>query len=352
MSNTEGLKYTPLFHSEISSSYLLKAIFHEHGIIVRAFLNKFLGLKLSDEKVHVKRENNYEGHGSIDLFMKFEHKGQETHVLVEVKVHDFKSAKKDQIETYYNAAKNAHKYADIYFIYLTQFNKNSNLEDDNITTPQTIKYFDNSKNKIDEKKLSHVSWTEFHEFLGQYLEKDILSNEEELMIRLQKEWVLAQSEKDLEEKTNIAGLRPFSDFFDGIEGEEIEKNFSYGNREYLPKRTNYVINLDHRDKSQLDEILQLIISCSNSAKVDRARIHETTSTTLKACKTFLGKLTQNADQWLLLYFYASLFNYVNTKDHVLLNGKSDFSIIVTIGNKERSLCTLRKSGIIEFGLMR
>ena len=182
MSNTEGLKYTPLFHSEISSSYLIHEIFNEHDEIAREFLKKFLGIEITNETVSIKREHNYKGEGSIDLFIRFNSRDRETHVLIEVKVHDYKSATKGQIPRYYHAAKEAFPEADIYFIYLTQFNEVDTPIANDISTPPTIEEYNRSKNIIDKQKLKHICWESFHEFLNHF--SDTLSKEETLMVNL------------------------------------------------------------------------------------------------------------------------------------------------------------------------
>ena len=100
----DGLKFKPLFHSEISSRFLVFEIFNNHNEIAKSFLSQFLNWIITDVNISIVRERNYKGKGSIDLFINFEEDGIKTHVLIEVKVHDYLSAAKGQIRTYYEAA--------------------------------------------------------------------------------------------------------------------------------------------------------------------------------------------------------------------------------------------------------
>ena len=352
MSKTAGLKYTPLFHSEISSSYLLHDVFIHHKNIVTAFLNRFLKIGLADEEISIEREHNYKGDGSIDLFIRFTFKGRETHVLIEVKVHDYTSATRDQITRYYNAAQKTSRDADVYFVYLTQFNKNNQPRTDNISIPPTIEVFDRSKNLLDGKKLTHVNWEEFHEFLEPFVAT--LSEEERTMVSLQKKWIFAQSIIDLSDNTNTVGQRHLSEYFDDITND-LEKALPFGDRRPLKNRLNYVIQLSQRSKVELEDIIQIITTYSNSANINKSKLYQTELVTITAVKNLLTNLVQNENNWLLLYFYASLFELINNTTYLKLygTGGSGFSIKVNIiGGAEISLCTLRNNKTIEFALQR
>jgi hypothetical protein len=352
MSNTDGLNYTPLFHSEISSSYLIHEIFNRHDDIAREFLKKFLGIELSTETVSIEREHNYKGEGSIDLFIRFNSRDRETHVLIEVKVHDYKSATKGQIPRYYNAAKEAFPEAEVYFIYLTQFNEVDTPLASDISTPPTIEEFNRSKNILDERKLTHICWDSFHEFLNQF--SNTLSKEETMMMSLQKIWISAQSEQDLLDNTKVLGTRAISYFFNDIEMNIVEE-LNFGTTRATANRLNYVIDLKTRSIAELDDIVQIIKTYSSSHNVNKTIAHNTTQRTLLAIKTLLNGLVQDENSWRLLHFYASLFELGNKTTYLSLNGtgRRGFSITVTIiGEGEISLCTLPINGTVVFGLLR
>ncbi|MBC8551732.1 MAG: PD-(D/E)XK nuclease family protein [Candidatus Brocadiales bacterium] len=352
MSNTDGLNYTPLFHSEISSSYLIHEIFNRHDVIAREFLKSFLGIELSTEKVSIEREHSYYPSGSIDLFIRFEFKGRETHVLIEVKVHDYLSASKEQIIRYYDAARKTLDEGDIYFIYLTQFNKKNQPNPDNVSKPPTIEVFEESKDKLGEN-LIHASWQEFHDFLTPFI--DTLSEEERIMVSLQKKWMIAQSKKDLSDNTNTAGQRPLSEYFDDITFD-IEKELHFGNKKSFENLTKFVVPLRGRDKSELNDIYQIIVDYSKSDRVNKSRGYQTEPETLTNVKAFLAELAQNENSWLLLYFYTSLFEYIHKTNYLKLNGvgETGLSIKLTIKGKGNiSLCRLwLKDDKIEFSLLR
>jgi hypothetical protein len=357
MSNTEGLKYTPLFHSEISSSYLLQYLFDNHKELVIPFLNEFLELNLSFEKVSevsIEREHFYFDQGSIDLFIRFKDNGHETHVLIEVKVHDYKSAKKGQIERYYDADTiTLDEKGKTYFIYLTQFNDKNRPTTDDISTPPTIEVFEASKARLRNKNLRHVNWEEFHKFLEQFLKT--LSVEEKTMVSLQKKWVLAQSIKDLSENTNTVGQRPLSDYFEDIT-TDIQIALPFGKKKSLSNRLIYTIPLLDLEKEHLDKIIQIIEEFSNSNSVNSSKRYQTEPETLSNVKMFLTNLAQNEKSWLLLYFYTSLLVLIGKTGHLKLNGTgiSGLSIKLRINGKgEISLCTLwLKENKIEFALLR
>jgi hypothetical protein len=352
MSNTDGLNYTPLFHSEISSSYLIHDIFKRHDEIAREFLRNFLGIEIRDETISIEREHNYKGKGSIDLFIRFNNGDRETHILVEVKVHDYKSATPGQIQRYYNAAKEAFPEADVYFIYLTQFNEVDTPIANDISTPPTIKEFNKSKNLLDENKLAHICWESFHDFLNQFAAT--FSKEETMMVSLQKSWISAQSEQDLLDNTKVLGTRAISYYFDDIDTNILEE-LNLGATRAHANRLNYVIDLKTRSMAELDDIVQIIKTYSSSHNVNKTIGYMTTQKTLEAVKTLLNSLVQHENNWRLLYFYTSLFELGNKTTYLSLNGtgRRGFSIKVTIiGEGEISLCTLPINETVEFGLLR
>ena len=134
MKNYKGIKLTPLFYSEISSSYILYDIFKNHKhILVYLIENHF---KLQPEKIIIERELRYSGEGSIDIFIEFMIADKKYALLIEVKVHDYISTKEGQINNYYNAIIEDGVYEGVYFIYLTQFTEA--IDFDGIATPKSI----------------------------------------------------------------------------------------------------------------------------------------------------------------------------------------------------------------------
>ena len=63
----DGIKFEPLFHSEISSSYLLQNIFTTHKDIAADFIKEYFDLQA--DVLSVFREKSYSKKGSIDIFM-------------------------------------------------------------------------------------------------------------------------------------------------------------------------------------------------------------------------------------------------------------------------------------------
>jgi hypothetical protein len=352
MNNSEGLKYTPLFHSEISSSHLLHDIFENHKNISIAFLNHFLKLKLKNMDIHVKRERNYPGEGSIDLFFSLENEGQTIHVLLEVKVHDYLSAKKGQIQRYYDAARRELADGDVYFIYLTQFNQNNQPDSAKTTPPPTIGMFNESRDPSNEEMLKHVNWIEFHNFLNQFRQE--FSSEEELMLSLQKEWIVARTLKDIEDYTNASGTRPLAYYFDDI-SIDLKKAFPSGNEVSQANRLNFVIQLSKCTQENLNQVFEVISTFAESGNADRSPMKKTDDLTFSGVKEFFNNIAQDEEEWVLLSFYAALFSFVNKTKHLTLHGTggSGFSIKLRIKEKGPiSLCTLRKNRTLEFGLLR
>ena len=350
MQNYDGLRLTPIFHSEISSSYLLYEIFNNHKEVAKSFLNQFLGFEISN--INIDRERNYTGKGSVDLFFNFDNNGRETHVLMEIKVHDYLSATKGQICTYYEAASEELVGGDVYFIYLTQFNKANRPNSSEVSLPPTIQEFEDSKSHLGEEKLRHLNWEQIHDFISPY--KTHFTNEEQLMIKLQETWIKKQTIKDIEENTDNVGERNISDYFDDIKFN-LEEELNFGGRESKKDRVNYVIKLADQTREKLDKVLAVIELYSDSERVIKSSVKNTGYSTLQAVKDFMSDLVQDKNNWNLLRFYSSLFDYINKKNYLELHGtgRSGFSIRVKVRNKGNiSLCTLRKNKTIEFGLQR
>ena len=99
------------------------------------------------------REKSYQKKGSIDLFITFNTENRKCALLIEAKVHDYSSVTDYQISTYYNAVQEDQSYDDIYFIYLTQFNKKTEF----VRTPKYL--IVDKKDSWVGKKYSHKKKT-------------------------------------------------------------------------------------------------------------------------------------------------------------------------------------------------
>jgi len=354
MEKYDGLKLTPLFWSEISSSYLLKVILEEHDDIAKDFIKKFLGLSV-DGAIKIDREQPLLDKGSIDLLVNFESKSINTYVLVEVKVHDYASATRGQINTYYSAALDKFKESDVYFIYLTQFNR-SNFPDKGFELPMTIMEFEDGEKNAGKYKnrLKHVSWQEWNSFIKEY--KGVFTKEEDIMLYLQETWVTAKCEDDLNKKKSNVGERDISHYFGGLY-EKLISELNFGKTRDTQKRTILEIDLSRCSTDEFNKIFGVIKELSDSKNIDKNVTKNSEDLTLNAAREFLNRLVQDQSQWGLLSFYSSLFNLINEKKYLRLHGTgaSGFSIKIRVKEKgEISLCTLwcSNKNIIEFALKR
>ncbi len=353
MDQYEGLKLRPLFHSEISSSFMLYELFRNHKNIVMDFVDEFIGIKLAGT-ISINREKSYKGKGSIDIIINTRHEEVETNILIEVKVHDYASATPGQIKTYFEAALEEQKHGDIYFIYLTQFNRNNEPSNLGASLPGTIKEFDDARNLLRKYKdnLRHVSWPEFHKFINNY--KDELTLEEKLMIDLQENWIRAEIDNDIKNNNIEVGDRDILDYFDDI-AIDVTKELPFGAMLLKNRRTIFSIQLNMCSYEQLEKVLNIIKIFASSSRVDTKSIKDTEDITLNGAKEFLGSLSQDDTKWNLLSFYARLFSYIHATNYLLLHGTGSrgFSIKVTLKEKGTvSLCTIWANGTLEFSLKR
>jgi len=79
MKDYSGLRLTPLFYSEISSSYMLYDIFENHRDILSKFVEQTFNVV--PEIKFIQRERQYPQKGSIDIFIEFVHSGKEKALL-------------------------------------------------------------------------------------------------------------------------------------------------------------------------------------------------------------------------------------------------------------------------------
>lgn len=349
----DGISLTPLFHSEITSSYLLRNILRS-GTIANEFIKQFLGIEATVIEEDVNREKWYEGSGSIDLFIQFTDMQQRKCVLlIEVKVHDYLSVSKGQLERYYKVVKADGKFYEIYFVYLTQFSLNNFTPDigKNITKPPTLAEFEEFiKRNSEIGKFFHLNWEEVHDFIKSQANQ--LTPELAHMADLQKIWITAQMDLDLHNNTNKGGTRSFKEIFGG---QDIDIDKFKGQVVSIESRVNVEINLLFLDQDKLNELLTFIVDATHASTLLRKQNFKMEAETLEAVCNLLRGLAADPETFPLLAFYAKLFNYVIRTDHLLLNGTGNrgFSIIATHENIPKlSVCTILKSHKVIFGLLR
>jgi len=334
MRKYNGSGLTPLFHSEISSSYMLYDIFkNQEQITLQLIKEKF---NIMPDKTIVDRERVYPKKGSIDIFIEFLNSGKKYALLIEIKVHDYLSATDDQIITYYNVAIEDGTYDEVYFIYLTQFTGKNDFQ--GIATPKTIDEAKKGKELIKER-FKHMSWEQMHNFLANYYEK--LTEEQQLIVSLNKQWILQKCRADLEINKIDVGERGLEDYFFD-QKIDLRKGLPFGNEIYENKRQIWRINASTLEEEQLDAVLDVIGTYTESNTVNKIKQYKTEELTLQGAKDFLMQLAQSAEEWKLLSFYSKLFRLAEKASYLKFHGTGTrgFSIKLEIqGKGEISLCT-------------
>jgi hypothetical protein len=351
LENYDGLKLRPLFYSEISSSFMIYEIFNNHKNIAKDFLKNIFGIA-ADDDISITREKTYPKKGSIDVFLSFKNKGKKTVVLIEVKVHDYLSATANQIRTYYEAAVEELGNNNVYFIYLTQFNRNNISQGSNAIFPNSIKEYEESIKIIPKENIKHISWKEFHSFIKSY--KSTLPKEYNHILGLHENWITAKSDEDIKLNIVDVGIRGLHAFFPDM-NIDIEKELEFGKIYYKDKRKILTVDLEQCNTLQLDKVFNVIKKFSQSENIDKKLKQVTEDATMQAVKDFLKSLSDQEDNWSLLSFYSNLFNFVNITDYLILygTGTRGFSIKVSIKRKGIiSLCTLWTSKKIDFSVKR
>ena len=347
MQDLSGSGLTPLFHSEITSSYMLFDIFHSHPDVARQFITNIFGI--TPENILVQRERAYPKKGSIDVFIEFTLSGEKSALLIEVKVHDYLSATGDQIQTYFNAVVEDGSYANVFFIYLTQFNGKTDFID--CAAPRTIDEARKGRALIG-SRFEHVSWQEMHAFLSDFVPQ--LTKEQRLILDLQSTWIMAQSNSDLEENRIDIGARSLSEYFVDI-NTDIRVLLPFGRDINENRRQIWRVDLTTLDSDGMDNLLTTIFQYIGSGSINRLKQYSTADVTLRAARDFLSELAQRQDDWLILSFYARLFDLIERCSYVKFNGTGGrgFSIKLDItGKGEISLCTLNRNRSIDFSLKR
>lgn len=347
MKKYSGSGLTPLFYSEISSSYMLYDIFkNQKQIILQLIKEQF---NLLPDKIIVERERAYPKKGSIDIFIEFMNAGKKHALLIEVKVHDYLSATEGQISRYYNAVVEDSVYDEVYFIYLTQFTVDNDFK--GIATPKTIDEAKKCKELIKERFV-HISWQQMHIFLNKHFE--ILTEEQQLIVSLNRQWILQQCEAALESNKIDVGERGLEDYFFDIK-IDIRSRLPFGSEISENKRQIWRVDTSTLEEMQLDAVLDVIKIHSESNAVNKIKQYKTEELTLQGAKDFLMLMAQSIEDWKLLSFYSKLFLLAEKLSYLKFNGTGTrgFSIKLEIqGKGEISLCTIYKNKTIDFSLKR
>ena len=343
----KGSGLTPLFHSEISSSYMLFDIFKNQEHIVTQLIQE--QFNLLPEKIIVQRERPYPKKGSIDIFIEFMNAGKKHALIIEVKVHDYLSATDGQISTYYNAVVEDGVYDEVYFIYLTQFTAENDFK--SIAVPKTLDEAKKGKEIIKERFV-HISWEQMHIFLYNHFE--ILTKEQQLIVSLNKQWILQQCEADLESNKIDVGLRRLDDYFFDVR-IDISSILPFGIEVSENKRQILRVDTSTLEEKQLNTVLEVIRTYSESSAVNKIKQYKTEELTLQSAKDFLSLMAQSIEDWKLLSFYSKLFLIADKVSYLKFNGTGTrgFSIKLEIqGKGEISLCTIYRNRTIDFSLKR
>lgn len=340
---------TPIFYSEVSSSYLLFDIFKKNEDVTEAFIKDYYGLEKADI-LQVFREKSYPKKGSIDLFITFNANDRKCVLLIEAKVHDYISVKDDQIRTYYEAVLEDSRYDEIYFIYLTTFNEETDFTD--TAEPKSLAEARRGRDRISEGFL-HLTWIDVHAFLEKHRKK--LNEEQQMMVDLHRTWIVEKRRTDLAANVVETGERSIEDYLGDVSAV-LEKIEPLGREVMGQGRLKLQIELNELDDEKLETVYQAIRDLAKSENVNQKREFQTEEDTLTAAAKFLSELVGNGidNEWALLRFYTGLFRFANETSFLRFNGKDSFSIRLDVIDKgEISLCTLwRKKRSVEFSLRR
>lgn len=356
MKQFDGKGLDPLFHSEISSSYLLFDLLESNQDAIPLLLEKWFNLPKDEIRVGlIKKERMFPGKGALDLYIKFSDGSGERNTLVfEIKVHDYLSATEGQIEKYYNAVIADYEDYDaakekVFFVYLTQFTERDDFEGS--TEPKTIREAKNAK-KLMEDNFIHISWSEMYEVIEDYCKN--LTEEQQLMLDLNKQWMLNKCERDLNNNEEKIGGRELEDYLPDVD-LKIQEELPFGEKSHDKRRRKWRIDLAKINQEQFEKIVNLIKSLQDSDRVKENRNSPTEEHTLQAAKDFLTQLSQNETEWQMLGYFSRLFLLADTSTKLKFfgTGTRGFSIRLEVWDQgEISLCTIYNTGKIDFYVKR
>ena len=351
--NGKGL--TPIFHSELSSSYLLFDIFYKHNAIAADFIKEYYDLdvdkKGEDYVLQVKREKSIWVNGkkiaTIDLFITFTTNDNRCALPIEIKIHDYTSVAEGQINRYHRAVKEDQPYHKTYFIYLTQFNKKI----DDFMNPRTLDEAVRGK-KLIGPPFRHLTWENVHEFLEKHLVK--LSREQKVMVDLHRSWIVYNGEADLATNASQTGERSL-EYYLGDVSEARTVLEPLGKKVQKKKYLKLIIDLNDLDDVERDAVLKGIRLLVNSESVDKDKQFPPVEHTMQSMAVFLSEMEANNERD-LLGFYTVLFDFASETSFLKLysTGNTGFSIKLKVIDKDEiSLCTLwKKNKLVTFSWIR
>ncbi len=347
MTKYNGIALTPIFHSEISSSYMLYDIFENHKHIISQLI--YDQFNIHPDKILIERELLFPKKGSIDIFVEFTKADKKYALLLETKVHDYLSARDEQIVTYYDAVSEDLEYDEIFFLYLTQFTAKDDFK--GVVPPKTLTEAEKGKELMKEC-FQHLSWPQMHQFLEKYYND--LTEEQQLIVTLNKQWILQKNQLDKENNKIDVGERGLDDYFTDVK-TDIKEDLPFGEEVYENNRQIWRIHISKLNKEERSGIISTIKKYANSTDVNEIKKYKTEEITLDGAKDFLTQLIQNPDNWELTSFYLSLFYFAYTTCFLKFHGTGTrgFSIKLEIkGKGEISLCTIYRNKVIDFALKR
>lgn len=346
------LNFSPIFHSEISSSYMLYEILKSDKEIANKFISELLE-KPVDKELKIHREKKLST-GSIDLFIETRISGRDSKILIECKVHDYLSATPNQITRYYESALDQFPDNDIYFIYLTQFTKENISGFPELSRPPTLDEFDRATKSVKQhERLFHKNWISAHEIICNFSDK--LNDELNHIRMIHMEWIKAQCIKDKEEQSFKTGDRDLSSYLPDIEFQ-IPERLSFGQEKSANRRKIWEINIKTCSRDELKKVVEVVEDLARSNALDPHAVHITPEATENAMQSFINFLIEDSE-WDMATFYINIFALADKLTNLKMNGSgvNAFSILGKVkGKGQISLCTLRikNKHTIEFGLLR
>lgn len=346
------LNFKPIFHSEVSNSYILYEVLQADKQIASKFISSIIKKEVNGE-IKVNRETRIADSGNIDLFIETRIDGKDAKILIECKVHDYISTTSNQIFRYYDSATSIYPNHDIYFIYLTQFSEQNIISFSEISTPPTIDEFKNAQRTVNQNdKLFHCNWLEIHNIFRNDLDK--LNPELQHIKMLQKKWIQAKTRKNAGEQIVDTGNCEISSYLPDVEFD-ISERLEFGRKKNISGREIWEIDLQSRSLNELNEVVSVIDDLSKSNQIVPFSDATTPEDTNTAIQQFLTNLIET-NEWNLISFYSNLIALCSKSSHLKLNGSGvrGFSILTKVNNKGQiSLCTLWiTKHTVEFGLKR
>lgn len=149
--------------------------------------------------------------------------------------------------------------------------------------PKTIDEAINGQCLI-KQNFAHISWEDMHTFLEKYY--DFMTEEQKLIVSLNRQWIIEKCKVDFKNNRQI-----------------------------------WTIDLSRLEEKQLDLVLEVIKSFSQSEAVNKLRKYKTEESTIEAARKFLEKMLLNPDEWQLVGFYSRLFALIENTTYLKFNRK-------------------------------